>query len=127
MTVVLDTSALLYWTIADEHLTMKAVQAITQAEQIIVSSISIWEIGLKVKNAKLSLPLSIQEYVVALKQTDRVQIVPVTEITWLKNLELNWTHKDPADRTIVATASLLSCPLITSDQAIRAFYNRSIW
>lgn len=127
MPVVLDTSALLYWTIADEHLTTKAVQAVTQAEQIIVSSISIWEIGLKVKNAKLSLPLSIQDYVEALKQTDRVQIVPVTETTWLKNLELNWPHKDPADRTIVATASLLSCPLITSDLAIRTFYDRSIW
>ena len=43
------------------------------------------------------------------------------------NLAFNWIHRDPADRTIVATAVRLNAPLVTSDQTIHAFYARSVW
>lgn len=125
--IVLDTSALVYWTLADERLSPKATQAIGQAERVIISSISIWEVGLKVKNGKLALPLALGAYVEDLKNAYKIEIVPVTETTWLKNIELSWMHKDPADRTIVATASLLGCPLISSDQQIQSFYQQTIW
>ena len=125
--VVLDTSALLYWTVAPDKLTAGAARAIETAPQIVISSISIWEIGLKVKRARLELPLSIEAFVARLKETDRVRIEPVTDAIWMRNLDLAWEHQDPADRTIVATASLLGCALITSDQAMRAFYADAIW
>ena len=44
-----------------------------------------------------------------------------------KNLELDWDHKDPADRTIVATAMLLSSSLVTSDRMIKQFYAEAVW
>lgn len=125
--IVLDTAALLYWTLAGEKLSVKATQAIDGAQEIIISSISIWEIGLKARHGKLSLPLPVGGYVERLKEVEKVQIVPVTEATWLANLELVWDHKDPADRTIVATASLLGCPLITSDEQILSFYAAAVW
>jgi PIN domain nuclease of toxin-antitoxin system len=125
--VVLDTSALLYWSLAPEKLSPNAARVIEEAPQVVISSISIWEIGLKVKRAKLVLPLPVGEYVTRLRETDRVLIEPVSELTWLKNLDLPWDHKDPADRTIVATASLFGCPLITSDQEIRLFYPDALW
>jgi PIN domain nuclease of toxin-antitoxin system len=125
--VVMDTSALLYWTFAPEQLSANAASVIAGASQVIVSSISIWEIGLKVKRGKLDLPLTPETFVAKLKVTDRVHLEPVTEATWLKNLALAWDHKDPADRTIVATASLLGCPLVTSDLEIRSFYAAAVW
>jgi len=125
--VVLDTSALLYWTFSPEQLSASAAKAIVEAQEVAISSISIWEIGLKVKRGKLELPLSPDAFVLKLKETARMRIEPVTEVTWLKNLELTWDHKDPADRTIVATAALFSCPLITSDLEIRAFYANAVW
>ena len=125
--LVLDTSALLYWTLADAKLSTNAAEAIRQDLEIMISSISIWEIGLKVKRARMSLPLSFPAYVDRLKEVDKVQVLPVTETTWLKNLELDWDHKDPADRTIVATAIMLGCPLVTSDARVRSFYGAAIW
>lgn len=125
--IVLDTSALLYWAFAPDELSARASQAISEATEVIICSISIWEIGLKVKRGKLEIPLRVEEFVAKLKETDRVRIEPVTEVTWLKNLDLAWDHKDPADRTIVATASLLNCPLATSDQEIRSFYSQAVW
>jgi PIN domain nuclease of toxin-antitoxin system len=104
-----------------------AEQAIKEADQIIVSSISIWEMGLKANRGRLELPLSIAEYTQRLQKLERLEITPVDVNIWLENLSLNWGHRDPADRTIVATASLLNCPLVTSDRTIRAFYKQSIW
>jgi PIN domain nuclease of toxin-antitoxin system len=125
--ILLDTAALLYWTLSPTHLTAQATTAIAQAEQVLLSSISIWEIGLKASTGKLALPLPLRTYVETVKIANKVEITPVTELTWLMNVELAWGHKDPADRTIVATAILLDCPLVTSDQRIRSFYPKAIW
>ena len=125
--IVLDTSALVFWTLNRDRLSRTAAQAISDADRIALSSISIWEIGIKVKKEQLSIPISIQEFTDKLEQIDRLDILPVDVQTWIKNLELDWDHRDPADRTIVATASLYACPLVTADAAIRAFYSQSIW
>ena len=125
--IVLDTSALVFWTLNRDRLSRTAAQVISDADRIALSSISIWEIGIKVKKEQLSIPISIQEFTDKLEQIDRLDILPVDVRTWIKNLELDWDHRDPADRTIVATASLHACPLVTSDTAIRAFYSQAVW
>ena len=125
--IVLDTSALIFWTLDPNRLSTLAVESIVEAKRKVVSSISIWEIGLKVKQGKIKIPLPVIEYVDKLKTVEGMEIVPVDERTWLKNLELDWDHKDPADRTIVATAMLLSIPLVTSDRIIRQFYAETVW
>jgi len=125
--IVLDTCALIFWTLDPDRLSSAAREAIDATKRKIISSISIWEIGLKVKREKLVLPLSVEDYVDNLKKVEGVEIFPVDEKTWLKNLQLDWPHRDPADRTIVTTATLLSCPLITSDGVIRSFYAETIW
>ena len=125
--IVLDTSALIFWTLDRARLSEAAAQAISGTDRIALSSISIWEIGIKVKRERLFIPVSIQEFTDKLETIDRVDILPVDVPTWLKNIALDWDHRDPADRTIVATASLHACPLVTSDSAIRAFYSQTIW
>ncbi|HID51327.1 MAG TPA: type II toxin-antitoxin system VapC family toxin, partial [Anaerolineae bacterium] len=112
--ILLDTSALIYWTLAPVKLTRTAFQAIQEAETINVCSISIWELGIKVRKGYLTIPVTLSEYVIRLEETEKVVILPVDEKIWLTNLALGWPHKDPADRTIVAMAQLLGCPLITS-------------
>lgn len=125
--VVLDTSAVLYWTLDPDQLTMAARQAIDGTDRLVISSISVWEIGLKVKRGKLTIPLSIPEYVDRLDRIDKLEILPVDVRTWLENLDLKWEHRDPADRTVVATARLLGCPLIASDKRIASFYEETVW
>ncbi|UCD43012.1 MAG: type II toxin-antitoxin system VapC family toxin [Chloroflexota bacterium] len=125
--IVLDTSALLFWTLDPERLSGAAHQAIEQADRILISSISIWEIALKVKNQVLELPLSVSNYVERLQRLESLEIHPVESQTWLDNLELPWEKGDPVDRTIVALAARFDCPLVTSDQVIADFYPETIW
>lgn len=125
--ILLDTSALIFWTLDPEKLTSAASEAIQSSEQVMLSSISIWEIGIKVKKGRLEIPYVIDEYVRELKTVQKVEILTIDEAVWLKSLALDWAHGDPADRVIVATAVLNACPLVTSDQTIRAFYQDVIW
>lgn len=125
--LVLDTSALLYWTLDPAKLSPAARQAIDGADQLVASSISIWEIALKVKRGRLSLPLTIADYIGGLQKLEILEILPVDVQTWLDNLDLDWEHRDPADRTIVAIATRLSCPLVSSDRVIANFYPQTVW
>ena len=125
--IVLDTNALIFWTLNPSDLSKSADSTIQNADQIIVSAISIWEIGIKSAKGKLSLGGSLEKYVEALRQVDRVEIQAVDETIWMENVKLKWAHRDPADRTIVATAKLLDCELVTSDREIRSFYKKSVW
>lgn len=127
MTVVLDTSTLLFWLGLPDSLSEVASQTLVNADRIVVSSISVWEIGWKAKLGKLELPDSVDNLVKGLWATERVELSDVSVEIWLKNIALEWDHRDPADRTIVATAWLENAPLLTSDQKILSFYEKAIW
>ncbi|MCY4580362.1 MAG: type II toxin-antitoxin system VapC family toxin [Chloroflexi bacterium] len=125
--IMLDTSALLYLTLDRQRLTQAAAREISEADRIAISSISIWEIGVKVGKGNLTIPLPVRDFAERLEQVDRIEVLPVDVAIWLRNVELEWEHRDPADRTIVATAEINDCPLVTSDATIRAFYPKVVW
>lgn len=125
--IVLDTSTLLYWTLQPTSLSAKATASIRQADEVLISAMSIWEIGIKAQRGNLALPGPLEEYVERIKATSKVRIVAVDEYVWMENVALNWLHKDPADRTIVATAQIHRCTLVTPDHVILDFYAKAIW
>ena len=127
--VVLDTSALLYWTLSPERLTKTARRAIAKGEHdgILVSAISVWEIGLKVQRGALSLGLPFNAYVQRLQRADALTLVPVDLRVWLHVLDMPWSHRDPADRVIVATAEINGLPLVSSDATIGKYYANTLW
>lgn len=130
MSIVLDTCALLWWSLDPDKLSDSALVAIEQMERAkngITPSMAIWEIAIKIKNQKLDLGVPLDTYVTKLKQSDAVQIVPVDEDILIKSVNLQWTHRDPVDRIMVAIAQSNSFSIITKDSAIREFYNKTIW
>lgn len=127
MNLLLDTCTLIWWTLDPEQLSEPASQALHKANRIKISAISIWEIGLKQKQGKLELGTSIEDYVRRLQISGLVSLEPVTVDVWLKNLSLDWSNRDPADRCIVATALLQDLTLVTADQAMAAFYELVLW
>lgn len=92
------------------------------------SSISLWEIGIKVKRGHLDLGITVEELARRIEQSAVVELLPVDVTTWLKSVELAWTHRDPADRVIVATALSRGLPLLTEDQVLHDFAEvETIW
>ena len=127
--VLLDTSALLYWTLRPEALPERARRAIEDAaaDEVVVSAISLWEVGLKAQRGTLDLGLPFAVYVERLRRVDRLTLAPVDAPVWLRVVALPWEHRDPADRVIVATAEMLGVPLVTSDEVMRRYAARAIW
>lgn len=127
--VLLDTCALLWWTLDPEKLSDRAAIACDEIYEYgaFISSISIWEIGIKIKKNKLNIGMDLRTYINRLNRMNLIEIIPVDENIWAENISLEWEHRDPADRTIVATAKMREVPIITSDQIIRNFYARVIW
>jgi PIN domain nuclease of toxin-antitoxin system len=83
--------------------------------------------AIKVKNRKLDLGINLDDYIVALQESDVIQIIPIDENIWLESVKLKWEHRDPADRVVVAMAEQYQAFVITADQKIADFYSSVIW
>lgn len=128
--IVLDTHALLWWALDPDKLSQTAAVLVAEMERQggFASSISIWELGVKVRRGTLDLGLGIDEFARRVERSGVVELLPVDTTTWLRSLALAWDHRDPADRVIVATALLKDVPVLTKDDAIRRFEGgRTIW
>lgn len=126
---LIDTHALLWHTLDPEKLSPTAAAAMERCERDggVASSISLWELAIKTKRGMLSLPLSVKAYAERLATLRWLRLAPVDVSTWLASVELDWSHRDPADRVIVATASASGLPIITKDVVIRDFYGQCVW
>lgn len=123
--ILLDTHALFWWAVDPDKLTSLAKSICEQMETEggFASSISIWELGIKLKRKKIELGIGINEFVRRLEKSAVVELLPVDTTVWLRSLSLDWDHRDPADRVIVATAQLKKLPILTKDEVIRSYHN----
>ena len=92
-----------------------------------VSSISFWEIGIKIKRKKLDIGMTLENYIEKIHAFNGFEIIAIDEYIWMENIRLEWDHGDPADRTIVATAKIRDVPILTKDMNIRNFYLNQGW
>lgn len=128
--IVLDTCALIWWSLDPDLLSLPAKTLCDQMEfqkNGLVASISLWEIALKVKKGKLDLGVDMNTYVETLQRSEVIQIVPIDTSLWVDSVNLDWEHRDPADRVVVALAQKYQAKLITKDNVIRDFYDLTVW
>ena len=125
--IFLDTCALLYNAFEKGRLSPTAAQKIEESDGFLISAISIWEIGIKIKKGKLNIPISLEEFISKLHQVQHFHILSIDEKIWLDSLDLDWDHRDPADRVIVASAGANHMELLTSDRIILNFYSKAVW
>jgi PIN domain nuclease of toxin-antitoxin system len=121
--ILLDTHALLWWALDPEQLSPTASELVGRMEEQggYASSISIWELGIKLARGQLELPIGVDELALRVRQGGVVELLSVDTTTWLRTLSLDWSHRDPADRVIVATALLRGVPVLTKDRLLHEF------
>lgn len=130
--IVLDTNALIWWINDSEKLSKRAKKLIKEAEKnqaIYISSISILEIYVLVKKGRLRFDRPKEKWLKSLESLPYVHFVPIDNQIAVASVELpDFSHKDPADRMIIATALLTGATLITSDEKILKYKNvKTIW
>lgn len=121
--LVLDTHIVIWWTSGDPALSDNARSRIEAAiesnEQVLVSSITAWEVSMLVSKGRLQLVMDIDTWIKTVSEIEGVSFVPVDNKVAIEATRLpSEFHKDPADRMIVALARVLSATLVTADEKI---------
>jgi PIN domain nuclease of toxin-antitoxin system len=110
---------------AERALTPAAVDLLrraNRAHQLLVSDISIWEIGTKVVKGRLRLALEVSTWVARAERAPGITFLPLDRPTLLFSTALpGKIHGDPADRMLVASALLQRCALVTADRTIISY------
>ncbi|HYW30273.1 MAG TPA: type II toxin-antitoxin system VapC family toxin [Gemmatimonas sp.] len=127
--LLLDTAVLLWWLQDPARLSRAARTHLARAPEtpVLVSSVSCWEIGLKAGRSLIDLGDSFDGFVTRIESMSGLSILPVDLSIWRGVLKLDWDHRDPADRIIVATAVHHRATLLSSDRVIRSFYPETVW
>lgn len=118
MKVLLDTHVVLWSLAVPERLSTAARNTIESAEEIYVSSVSIWEISIKSGLGKLDVDVDeLLGWLVSLK----IVSLPVTWSHARALRELPLHHRDPFDRMLIAQAVTEPLHLLTADVQLKPY------
>lgn len=124
MKILLDTPALIWATALPEKLSphAKAKMESNAVTEVLISSISIWEICMLLKKRRISLGIPFQAWLDTIVSQPRFSVVDVDTRIAVESCNLPGVfHTDPADQIIVATARIHDAVLITRDQKILGY------
>lgn len=128
MRVLLDTQALLWAASAPERMTEPARRAIEAgANDVFVSSVSIWEIAIKSQAGRLRLERTIEDSVPYWMSEGSFLPLPVVIPHALKVASLPDIHRDPFDRMLVAQAIVEDLHLVSADLVLRRYPVKVVW
>lgn len=130
--IVLDTHVLVWLVSNPEKLSRNAAKHINEEikkQEILVSSISIWEIYMLIKKGRIKLSIHPQSWLEKVESISFIQFVPVDNRIASQSVNLPEPfHDDPADRIIIATALNHGATLITKDRRILSYSHvSSLW
>ncbi len=128
MKVLLDTCTFLWLTTADRKLSLAARDVFESAEnQVVLSCVSAWEIGLKHSLGKLVLPYPAWQFVPEARSKHGIEHLALDEESALHASRLPRLHADPFDRLLVAQALVHGLVIVTPDPAITQYPVRVLW
>jgi len=124
--MVLDTCAVLWLAFDRERFSEAALEKIERCDTVRISSLSFWEIGVKIAKRKLVIPVSVADLASLYLKNPRTDIIAPSVDIIVAALALQWPHRDPIDRIIVATARKFKSPIVSADTIISGFYNETL-
>jgi PIN domain nuclease of toxin-antitoxin system len=128
MRLLLDTHVVL-WAIAEPaRLSTSARRLLTdESNELLFSTASIWEIQLKRRTGKLTLPSEpgfLQEHI---RRLGVQEVLSITPEHAYRVLSLPAGHKDPFDCLLATQCLAENLPLVTADPAFRTLGVRALW
>jgi PIN domain nuclease of toxin-antitoxin system len=130
--IVLDTHTWVWWVSNPANISLPAKKIIDnniENDEILISSISAWEVALLVAKGRLQLTMEVRDWIAKSERLPFVKFIPIDNLIAVKSVSLPEPfHSDPADRIIVATATTVGAPLVTKDERILNYpHVETIW
>jgi len=126
--LLLDTQAFLWWVTDDGALSRRARRLIGDGKnEIFFSAASAWEIAIKARLGRVSLPEDLESYFLTQLEQNAFQVLPVQLQHALRVATLPDIHRDPFDRLLVAQALTEELAIVSKDRRISAYPARVLW
>lgn len=127
MNLLLDTHVILWYISGDQKLPRKIINAINNpSNRCFISIASIWEIAIKMSLGKLEIVGGFTTIENFLKDND-FEILPIDIDDTKTLLSLEFIHRDPFDRMIVAQSITSGLVLVTRDIQLRDYQVEVLW
>ena len=118
--MVIDSHVLYWWLEGHPRLSIRALDAIEVAANggppLLLSPVTFWEFGIKERRGQFRALRPVREWPDIITPISWIQILTTDSRIWMKAAELDWDHRDPADRIIAATALVHGVPVLTKDE-----------
>jgi len=118
MRLLIDTQIFIWAVMDNPRLGRKARYAMLDADEVVVSAASIWEIAIKTKLGKLEGKPA--EFVAAMGASG-FQELKISAKHAAKVHELPLYHRDPFDRLLIAQALVETMRLLTADSVLAQY------
>lgn len=123
MRLLLDSHAFIWFLTKSPRLSRRADTAITEADDVWLSHVSIWELTIKRALGRLTLEAEPD----TMAQRSGIQLLPID----LRHIRLTATlqhlHGDPVDRLLVAQALEEGLVLVTADTVVQRYPVAWLW
>ena len=122
MKLLFDTHAWLWWIGEPERRGPQAVKLIAdRRNEVYLSAASSWEIAIKVRLGKLTLPEPPEKFVPSRMERDGIAALAISHPHALAVSSLPMHHKDPFDRMLIAQSRVEGIPIVTADPEFGAY------
>ena len=127
MKYLLDTHTAIWYFEDSPELSQKATELIDNPEiSVFISSVSLWEIAIKMSLGKLKLSIPFGDFLNSIKTSD-FGILQIEDDYLQTLLTLPYLHKDPFDRLIISSAIADDLTIITKDENIQKYDAPWVW
>ncbi|MCL2223470.1 MAG: type II toxin-antitoxin system VapC family toxin [Defluviitaleaceae bacterium] len=127
MKYLIDTHVLI-WLAKDSCELPERVKALIENPEndIYISSVSLWEMAIKINLGKLDLKLPLDKFLLDIK-IGGFSVLQIEDNYLSKILQLPYIHKDPFDRLLISTALAEGLTIVTIDENIQKYDVPWVW
>ena len=119
MRLLLDTHIWLWSLLEPSHLTKRVVRVMEREDtELWLSPISVWELLTLVDKGRVRLESPPDDWVKGALKRVPFHEAPVTHEVALETRNVRLSHRDPADRFLIATARVFDLKLVTADERL---------
>lgn len=128
MKLLLDTHTLFWWDMSPDQLSKQVLDLLSdEANTLMVSVASVWEMQIKQQLGKLALKLSLADMIQNQRDKNGITLVSVRFLHVLELDQLPLYHRDPFDRILIAQSRVEEAILVSRDTIFEQYDVRTIW